>query len=330
MHPVGEDEVATTYRRFAQVEAVSESPSLSAWAAWLADDEQVVARLASLPRDRTQPNLVFAAARVLGADPFAGTVDLQRILQDRWDELVAIVTTRSTQTNEANRCATLLPHLADIDGPIALVEVGASAGLCLLPDRWSYRYDHNGDEHLLHPDDGPSPVVLACRSDTVPSRTPDITWRRGIDLNPLSVGDPDDLAWLEALVWPEHEDRRHRLRTAAVVAATDPPPIVRGDLLTELPGVLDQAPRDAQVVLIHTAVIAYLPAMARQRFVALVDELRSVRDLVWLSCEGATVLPGMADRLPPDRDPTDFVLARDGDPIALVHPHGRHHRRIDI
>ena len=106
--------------------------------------------------------------------------------------------------------------------------------------------------------------------------------------------------------------------------------IVRGDLLTELPGVLDQAPRDARVVLIHTAVIAYLPAMARQRFVALVDELRSVRDLVWLSCEGATVLPGMADRLPPDRDPTDFVLARDGDPIALVHPHGRHHRRIDI
>ena len=48
---------------------------------------------------------------------------------------------RRTQTNEPRRCATLLPALAQLDGPLALLEVGASAGLCLYPDRYSYRYD---------------------------------------------------------------------------------------------------------------------------------------------------------------------------------------------
>jgi hypothetical protein len=51
---------------------------------------------------------------------------------------------RRTQTNEVGRCAVLLPALAELPEPLALLEVGASAGLNLLPDRYSYEY--------LHPD----------------------------------------------------------------------------------------------------------------------------------------------------------------------------------
>ena len=64
---------------------------------------------------------------------------------------------RSTKTNEPRRCAGLLPVLAGIAGPLALLEVGASAGLCLYPDRYSYSYDGLPP---LHPADGPSPVLL--------------------------------------------------------------------------------------------------------------------------------------------------------------------------
>ena len=41
---------------------------------------------------------------------------------------------RRTQTNEPARCAVLLPALAQLPEPLALVDVGASAGLTMLFD----------------------------------------------------------------------------------------------------------------------------------------------------------------------------------------------------
>ena len=62
---------------------------------------------------------------------------------------------RATQTNEAGRCATLLPSLAAIsaaeDKPLALIEVGASAGLALFPDRYGYEYDDGTTVTRLSP-----------------------------------------------------------------------------------------------------------------------------------------------------------------------------------
>ncbi|MBV9417272.1 MAG: DUF2332 family protein [Solirubrobacterales bacterium] len=55
--------------------------------------------------------------------------------------MITTVLARSTRTNEPARCATLLPLLATLPQPLALLEVGAAAGLCLLPDRWAYDYD---------------------------------------------------------------------------------------------------------------------------------------------------------------------------------------------
>ena len=70
----------------------------------------------------------------------------------------------------------------------------------------------------------------------------DVVWRAGLDLNPLDVTDPDDRAWLDALVWPGEEHLRDQLHTAAEVATADPPHLVRGDLLTDLPALLADAP----------------------------------------------------------------------------------------
>ena len=97
-------------------------------------------------------------------------------------------------------------------------------------------------------------------------RPPEVRWRAGIDLNPLSVTDDDAMAWLANLVWPEQDDRRERLRVAVEVARADPPAVLAGDLLTELPGVVDQAGAAGRVVVFHSAVIAYLEAADRARF----------------------------------------------------------------
>lgn len=99
--------------------------------------------------------------------------------------------------NEAGRCAVLLPALALLPGPPALIEVGASAGLCPYPDRYSYRYDGHPEPD---PGDGlPGAADLHHhRTPPLPREPPAVPWRAGIDLAPLDVDSDDDPAWLAA------------------------------------------------------------------------------------------------------------------------------------
>lgn len=288
------------------------------WAHGVADDPDTIALIDELPSPKRQPNLVFSAARFQGAP--TGPYHLFRDwLHAHWIEVQATALTHATQTNEAARCALNVPALAAIDGPLALLEVGASAGLCLYPDRYSYRY--SGHEQL-DPADGPSTVVLGCETSgpvPVPGRLPDVVWRGGIDLNPLDVRHADDLAWLDALVWPEHDDRRERLRAAAAIVAADPPTIIAGDLNEKLRGLAATVPDGATLVVFHTAVLAYLDEAGRARFADLVAELPGH----WLSVEARSIMPGIHVRDDVENDSTDFVLALDGVQLAWAQPHGR-------
>ena len=133
--------VAEQYADFARWSR-DESPCFSEWASGVADDPDVLAWLSDLPRVKQQPNLVFAAARWHGVPapgPYSGLRDA--LLGDD-GTIRATILSRSTQTNEVGRLATLTPAFATIAGdePLALVEVGASAGLCLYPDRYSYAW----------------------------------------------------------------------------------------------------------------------------------------------------------------------------------------------
>ena len=320
MNPVGGD-TAETYEDFGRRQAAGSSPVLSAWATSVAADPEVLALVGTLPEAKRQPNLVLAAARWHGAVP--GPYDgLRRVLLDRWDAVRATVLARATQTNEVGRCAVLLPLLAGLPGPLALLEVGASAGLCLHPDRYSYRYS---DGTSLDPDDGPNPVVLSCTLEgpvPLPAALPEVVWRGGIDLNPLDVRDDDAMRWLETLVWPEHDDRRARLAAAVCLARADPPALVRGDLNEALPALVDTVPAGATLVVLHSAVLAYLADDDRARFVA------AVRDLPghWVSNEGPRVLPEVVRADPPAGSAVGaapFVLALDGEQVAWSEGHGR-------
>ena len=190
------DRIAGGYRAFAE-EAAEESPRYSALSAAVAEDRDVLAFLAGLPPGRRRPTLLLAALRFLDGVP-ADAAELRRRVSDSAGALAGTMRTRTTQTNEPARCTGLLPVLARLDGPLALVEVGASAGLCLYPDRYSYSYDGRpvGERRTVHlrcTTSGPVPV---------PSGLPEVVARIGVDLNPLDVTDPGDLAWLRALVWP--------------------------------------------------------------------------------------------------------------------------------
>ncbi|TGD32568.1 DUF2332 domain-containing protein [Brevibacterium sp. S22] len=333
MQPMTELEAETLrdyYGKFARLEASGTSPIYTAWAEGVAADDEVIALLLELPRPKRQANLLFAAARHLGAGE--GTyADLRAWLLRHWDDVRELMLARSTQTNEAGRCATLLPALARIPGPLALMEVGASAGLCLYPDRYSYRFTVTGavgaefaQSTTLDPADGPSAVVLDCEltNVSVPERLPEVAWRAGIDLNPLDITDVDQQEWLTSLIWPEHEARRERLLAAASIAAADPPHLVRGDLLDTVESLLAEVPAGTQPVVFHSAVLAYVDAEVRACFASL---MRSRDDVVWISNEGAGVLPDTPAQLETLGVEADgrFVLSVDGRAVALTGPHGQ-------
>ena len=316
------DEVADRYRRFADVEARGISETYFGWAMGVVEDPVLLDLIRQLPKAKTQPNLVFAAARSQGA-PIGGYGHFRDWLVEHWALVRPVIESRSTQTNEAARCAVLLPVLSAFDGPLALIEAGTSAGLCLHPERYSYRYDTGGSIAALDPRGGVSDVIIPCTIDesSVPSRLPEVVWRAGVDLNPLDPADPDTAAWLDTLVWPEHNERRVRLAAALKIAAKERAHIVAGDLVDAIPNLIAQAPSGAPIVVFHSAVLTYLEPSRRQQFVELMRSA-SAEGVAWVSNEGEGVLERVAQRLPwPSRG--RHVIAVNERPVALVGPHGQ-------
>jgi hypothetical protein len=332
---------AAWYRHFGTVEAPGSSPCYAEWTLGIADDPQLIARIDQWPHLKRQPNLMLAAARFLGAQP-GPFEQFRRFLDDHWDEVSRVVLSRATQTNEAGRCATLLPSLAAISAaeakPLALLEVGASAGLVLYPDRYSYEYDDGATVTRLSPVPNPGGTgadadvpILRCSTIgavPLPAELPRVVWRAGIDLTPLDVGDPDDVAWLEALVWPEQDFRLDRLRQAVAIARQDPPVLVAGDLNERLLDLAAQAPAEATLVVFHSAVMGYLSAAGRSSFRQAMQGLAASRGCHWLSNEGHMVIDQkdgstVVPEVDPQRIMGKFLLTHNGSPVAITGPHGQ-------
>src|SRR6201999_4531420 len=122
----------------------------------------------------------------------AGFEEFRTLLSERRDEVEALLLARRTQTNEPARCATLLPLLAQLPQPLALLEVGASAGLCLLPDKYAYEYGRRRIEPTAPSPDSPRFRCAANDATPLPERNVEIAWRAGLDLHPLSAARDDD------------------------------------------------------------------------------------------------------------------------------------------
>ena len=301
------DRLARRYRDFARFEA-HRSALYGELGAGIAEDAELLRWLDELPVGKRQPNLVFASYRLVAGTP-SGWAEFETTIKDRRDEVEAVMLARRTQTNEAARCALMLPLMAALPQPIALLEVGASAGLCLFPDRYGYDYD-DGARVL-----GSGPPVLRCRTEgspPLPHALPEVVWRAGLDLDPIDVFDEERLRWLELLIWPGMEHRIETLRSAVEVARRDPPRIEQGDLRTDdLDELAAEAPRDATLVIFHTAVLAYVPRDGRAAFRGRVQRLGAA----WFAAEAPDIL-GF------EPHPNLMALASGGERVAMVDGHG--------
>ncbi|WP_245565411.1 DUF2332 domain-containing protein [Nocardioides insulae] len=321
MRPVPEQsDIAASYRDHAAM--MADSPCFAEWAARTAEDPEVLAVLATLPTEKQQANLVFAAARWHGVPapgPYAGL--RAALLGPDQQAILDTVRTRRTQTNEVGRLTALTPALATLgEGPFALVELGTSAGLCLHPDG----FDYDWGVGTLTGSGGP---VLDCSTRgalPVPDVHPRIAARIGVDQHPLDVRSEEDMDWLLTLVWPEQEGRRARLRAAVEVARRSPAQLLGGDLFDRLEDALALAESSGAVPVVqHSAVIAYLEEPDRARFHERMSSLVAAGRCHWISLEGQTVLPRLTATGPAPSSPHPFCLAVDGQAVAWAHGHGR-------
>lgn len=206
------------------------------------------------------------------------------------DRIRDLLSARRVQTNDVGRGSVLAPAFERVArtteaGPLAMVELGASAGLNLSWDR--YRFEYDGVGAVGDPD---SPVEIATEvrghdRPPVPAAFPPVAHRVGIDLNPLDVTDPADAHWLRALVHPDQRRRRERLEAALDTVRRDPPELVEGDALDELPGVLAAAPDEATLVVFSTHLLYQLDEETVADLRALLAERGSERPVHWLSID---------------------------------------------
>jgi hypothetical protein len=278
-------ELARRFTLFAEVDCRDYSPLYERLSLEIAADDELLGLLARARPGQRRPVLFLAAANYLGGMRDPST--FREFCLDHRDALVEIIETRATQTNEVRRCAVLLPVFWRAPAPLALVEVGTSAGLNLLFDRYGYDY---GDGRRF----GAGPPVLECSAPGVDvDGFPEVAWRVGIDREPVDVTDDDAVAWLRACVFADQADRVQRLNDAVAVARRDPPRIVAGDAREVLSDVVLSAPADAHVVVFHTWVVTYFLRDQRADFFALFDELGRQRDLTWLSGESPGTIPDL-------------------------------------
>ena len=314
-------DTAAYYRRWADQEARGSSPTYERLCHAVADSPAALSFLHTLPQHKRQPNLLFGALRWFEA-PVADPGAALAFLGSHADQIRVLMLRRATQTNEAGRCAVLLPALALLPEPLAVLELGASAGLCLMLDAWAYQWT---DETGTVTRRGSGQVQLSAEVSggvPLPDSVPAITARLGLDAQPVDVTDSGERRWLECLVWPEHTDRADRLRRALDRAAATPQPVQQGLFPEDVPAAVAALRRfepEATVVVMHSAAAAYLDSGGRQLLASTLDDLGVHR----LGLEGPQVSADLGVQGVPASADGRFLLSLDGRVLGSAHPHGR-------
>jgi hypothetical protein len=251
--------------------------------------------LALVPADPTWdvPHRLLAAVRWL---VLAGEVSdygdapdtwhaFSSILRERGDWIARFVRQQPVQTNEVQRCFALLPLFLTVARaaarPVDLLELGPSAGLNLLWDRYRYRYRagtwglDTASLGLTGEERGPVPAALL-------REQVEVQRRRGIDLNPIDVMREGDVRLLFAFASLD-DDVRCRLERAVEVARAQPPELIRGDYLELLPQLLADRDDGTLTIVFQTHSTIYLPVEQRVRLRELIDKAAQAAPLAWIS-----------------------------------------------
>ncbi len=226
------------------------------------------------------------------------------------------------QTNEAGRSSNFIAAMLWLAGQglpprFQCIEIGSSAGLNLMLDR--YHYDLAGVQ--AGPEAAAMRFTPAWSGNPPPDQKIAIASTKGCDVAPVDLSDPAQALRLKAYIWPEHTVRFERMEAAVAEAAKAPPDLVQMNAADFIAAELAQ-PQAAGTtrVLMHSIVWQYVPADQQARVTAAMAaagaKATAERPLAWISLE--------ANRVLHLHELTVRYWPGGGEPVLLAraHPHG--------
>ncbi|MCM3736797.1 DUF2332 domain-containing protein [Bacillus cytotoxicus] len=298
-------QLSERFKNFAKLECRGSSELYEYLSVKISEDEELLELCMNSREGQPVPNLLLGAVHYLllkGEEHvlkeyYPSITNNPREIEDSFvyfkdfcqvykAEIISLLKSKLVQTNEVRRCAYLYPIFCYIYSvakkPLSFIEIGTSAGLQLLWDKYSYSYgtnevfgDRNSDVHITSEikGDGAPPFLLT---------SPPVASKVGLDLHISDLNNFEDYLWLKALIWPEHEERLALFDKASTCFIENPVKLVEGDGVALLTEVAENLPEDTAICIFHTHVANQIPEESKYELIEKIKTIGSKRDVFHL------------------------------------------------
>ncbi|QWH18139.1 DUF2332 domain-containing protein [Bacillus mycoides] len=300
------EQVANVFRNFSANECKESSPLYEYLSIKISEDEEILTLASYAQPGQPVPNLLLGAVHYLllkGKDHHLKTyysslvenakTNLDKAFEQFKDfcneyreEIITLLQTKLVQTNEVRRCAYLYPSFCyifnKVNKPLALIEIGTSAGLQLFWDQYRYSY---GTEEVFGNTQSNVYLQSVIKGKKKPSflkQSPPVVERIGLDLHVNDLNDEEGYLWLRALIWPEHKERLELFDQAASLVKNESVRLIEGDGVELLPSIIEQIREDAVICIFHTHVANQIPEDVKRTLEKRIQEIGANRDVCHL------------------------------------------------
>ena len=221
---------------------------------------------------------------------------LARALLEREPNTAAAFIRSAPQTNETRRSIALLAaflHFAQQwQGEIDLLEIGASAGLNMNWDLYTYK-----TKSWTWGAEGPVQIDTDWNGPPPPLADINVRTRAACDLNPLDISDETQRLQLKSYIWPDQPERLARFDGAVALARETGVHVERADAAPWLAQKLNARAADAATIVYHSVFLQYPPREAREAIVDAITEAgaraTSSAPLAWVRLEPEALTDGV-------------------------------------
>ena len=290
------DDISMKFKRFAVHECKGSSPLYEFLSSKIAEDTNILDLAKEAREGQPMPNLFLGAVHYLlmkGYNhPLAGFYPslteqpfpkeqaypvFEDFCSSYSDKIIELIKSKIVQTNEVRRCSYLYPVFSRISHmtskPLALIEIGTSAGLQLFVDKYSYSY---GTDKIVGNLDSEVHLISEIRGNKSllkPLPHFDVATRIGVDLHINDVRNTEDYLWLKALIWPEHGERRELFEKAASYVSNQTLSLIEGDGVEILRSLAAEIPEEQVICVFHTHVANQMPVETKEKLLEQIKEI---------------------------------------------------------